>query len=192
MRKVATASRMETKKTNTKARDIKRRLDVIKEKMEDLTKMGIPCVFCYVAPWSGGLMFTGDPRMMEILTLDAEKLMEALDSSAEQEQSSNTMIVICLPHLPGPLQDLNARTFRDRNHKGLKHWLEWRSSNLVATRYTILQATHNWIGQFCGSCPPPRSPTATYCQATNLPSSCIAVTKSWCTLHTYSVNWKLP
>ena len=118
MRKVATASRMETKKTNTKARDIKRRLDVIKE---DLTKMGIPCVFCYVAPWSGGLMFTGGPRMMEILTLDAEKLMEALDSSAEQEQSSNTMIVICLPHLPGPLQDLNARTFRDRNHKRLKH-----------------------------------------------------------------------
>ena len=46
----------------------------------------------------------------EILTLDAEKLMQALDSR-EEEQSSNTMIVR-LPHLPGPLQDLNARTLQ--------------------------------------------------------------------------------
>lgn len=55
-------------------------------------------------------MFTGDPRMTEILTLDAEKLMQALDSG-EEEQSSNTTIVH-LPHLPGPLQDLNARTLQ--------------------------------------------------------------------------------
>ena len=34
-------------------------------------------------------MFTGDPRMTEILTLDAEKLVEALDSG-EEEQSSKT------------------------------------------------------------------------------------------------------
>ena len=44
-------------------------------KMEDLTNMGIPCAFCYVAPCSGGLIFTGDPRMTDIITTDVEKLL---------------------------------------------------------------------------------------------------------------------
>jgi len=67
--------------------------------------MGI-YAFCYVAPWStsGGPMFTGDPRM--IITEDAKKLMDALESS--EEQSSNT--IIHLAPLPCPLADLNART----------------------------------------------------------------------------------
>lgn len=55
-------------------------------------------------------MFTGDPRMTEILTLDVEKLMQALDSGEEKQSSSTT--IIHLPHLPGPLQDLNARTLQ--------------------------------------------------------------------------------
>ena len=62
--------------------------------------MAISCAFCYVAPWStsGGLMFTGDPRMTKIITKDAKKLMDALESS--EEQSSNT--IIHLAPLPCP------------------------------------------------------------------------------------------
>ena len=56
--------------------------------MEDLTKMGIPVFFATLLH-GVGLMFTGDPRMTKILTLDAEKLMQAIDSG-EEEQSSNT------------------------------------------------------------------------------------------------------
>jgi len=59
--------------------------------------MGISCAFRYVAPWSGGLMFTGDPRMTNI-TEGAKKLIDALESS--EEQSSNT--IIHLAPLPCP------------------------------------------------------------------------------------------
>jgi len=53
-------------------------------------------------------MFTGDPRMTNIITEDAKKLMDALESS--EEQSSNT--IIHLAPLPAPLADLNARTLQ--------------------------------------------------------------------------------
>ena len=65
-------------------------------------------MFCYVAPWSGGLLFTGDLRMTDIITTDAEKLLQALDSP--EEQPCNT--TVHLPHLLGPLHNLNARTLQ--------------------------------------------------------------------------------
>ena len=55
---------MESKKANTKARDIKLRLEVIKGKMEDLWKMGS-------AMWAGGLVLNGDQCMTEVITSDS-------------------------------------------------------------------------------------------------------------------------
>ena len=43
--------------------------------------MGIPCVFFYVAHWSGGLMLNGDQQMTEVTTSDLEKLLQSLDSA---------------------------------------------------------------------------------------------------------------
>ena len=43
-----------------------------------------------------------------IITTDAEELLQALNSP--EEQPCNT--IVRLPHLPGPLQDLNARTLQ--------------------------------------------------------------------------------
>lgn len=77
-------------------------------KIKDLQVTGIPCAFCYVAPWSDGLVFNGDKRMTNIITTMAEKLVAAIGE--EDDQSSGKEII--LRHLPGPLLDLNLRTLQ--------------------------------------------------------------------------------
>ena len=96
------------KKCNTKARDIKRRIEVVKGKMKDLQAMGLPCAFCFVAPWSGGLVFNGDARFTNVMADMAEKLMAAIGE--KEDQCSGKEII--LGPLPGPLLDLNLRTLQ--------------------------------------------------------------------------------
>lgn len=80
----------------------------MKGKIKDLQAMSIPCAFCYVAPWSSGLVFNGDTRMTNIMTTMAEKLVAAIGE--EDNQSSGKEII--LGHLPGPLLDLNPQTLQ--------------------------------------------------------------------------------
>ena len=86
-------------------------------------------------------MFTGDPRMTEILTLNAEKLMQALDSGEEEQSSNHDRSLATSSRATSGPKCKNTSVSGDRNHKGPKCRLEWRE--LVATRYTILQATHH-------------------------------------------------
>ena len=82
------------KKCNTKARDIKRRIEVMKGKMKGLQALGLPCAFCYVAPWSGGLVFNGNARFTNVMADMAEQLMAA--NGEKEDQSSGKEIILGL------------------------------------------------------------------------------------------------
>ena len=105
-----TLTTMENKKQNTKARDTKGRLEVIKAKMEDLRDMDLPCCFCYTAPWSGGLIVMGDSRMTSIFKTSAKEVIEALNSPDHEDHRDDEETQIHLPPLPAPLLQMNART----------------------------------------------------------------------------------
>ena len=45
------------------SRDVKRRIQVITTKHQDLQKMGVPCVFTYATSWTGSLYVIGEDRM---------------------------------------------------------------------------------------------------------------------------------
>ena len=101
---------MEKKRCNTNARDIKRRLDVIRAKMEDLNKLGVPCSFCHLSHWSQGLFVIGDPRITAVIQGHAEEILHRLDSTSDEELQPTKKLH--LPPLPGPLYHLNYRTLQ--------------------------------------------------------------------------------
>ena len=76
--------------------------------MKDLQAFGLPCASCYVAPWSGGLVFNGDARFTNVMADMAEQLMAAIGE--KEDQSSRKEII--LGPVPGPLLDLNLRTLQ--------------------------------------------------------------------------------
>ena len=53
-------------------------------------RLSFACAFCYVALWSGGLVFNGDARMTSVMTAMAETLMAA--TGEEEGQSSGKEI----------------------------------------------------------------------------------------------------
>ena len=102
------------KKSNTTARDIKRRLEVITTKMEDLKKLGVPCAFVHVSYWSGGLLVYGDPNITGIILGQAQEMLDELNScdenKEEEEAAHDHHSSFRFPSLPAPLQELNRRT----------------------------------------------------------------------------------
>ena len=101
------------KKCNTTARDVKRRLEVITTKMEDLKKLGVPCAFVHVSYWSGGLYVTGDPKITGVIQGQAQKILDELnscDENQDEDEETTHHSNISFPSLPAPLQELNRRT----------------------------------------------------------------------------------
>ena len=57
---------MATKKSSKEkmfSRDVQHRVDVISKKTKEMGEMGVPAVFLYIAPWTGGIYTTGDGRI---------------------------------------------------------------------------------------------------------------------------------
>ena len=48
-------------------RDIKRRVELITKKISDLKDYGVPSLFEYATPWTGGLCVVGDDRLCSIV-----------------------------------------------------------------------------------------------------------------------------
>ena len=66
----------------------KRRVDVISKKIKKLGEMGVPAVFCYIAPWSGGVFMVGDSRIKDVYRGSSEKLLQRLaQDNASQPDS---------------------------------------------------------------------------------------------------------
>ena len=100
-----------------------------------------PCAFCFVAPWSGGLVFNSDARFTNVMADMAEKLRAAIGE--KEDQSSGKEII--LGPLPGPPLDLKLRTLQSIVIAISAHLqrppggLEWSRPLMVARRCAVLQ-----------------------------------------------------
>ena len=89
-------------------RDVKRRVKVIQNKLEDLQKMGIPCAFVYLTNWTGGLYISGDDRITTEIKDSASTILKRLQDIDETDDLHSSKF--CLPRLPNKLDSLNSKT----------------------------------------------------------------------------------
>ena len=88
------------------SRDVKRRIQVITSKLQDLQKMGVPCVFTYATTWTGSLYVIGEDRMAKEVQAISSSLLKCLAEVPVSEPSS----ALVLPELPGDITTLNFKT----------------------------------------------------------------------------------
>lgn len=92
-----------------RARDIRRRVEVIQKKLSDLQELDIPCAFCYSSVRNTGSLFTlGDRRITDVMEKHKNEILKNLienerDATDERKQE----IHLILPPLPAPLDELN-------------------------------------------------------------------------------------
>ncbi len=93
------------------SRDAKRRIEVIKKKLQDLQEMGVPCSFCYCTPWTRGLYIAGDQRIGREVKSITNRILRSLEEEEgkKEEEGDKAMAVFQLPRLKAPLRDLNQR-----------------------------------------------------------------------------------
>ena len=92
-----------------RARDIRRRVDVIQKKLSDLQELGVPCAFCYSSVRNTGSLFTlGDHRITEVMERHKNEILKNLiESRQDVEGGRKKEIHLILPPLPAPLEELN-------------------------------------------------------------------------------------
>lgn len=104
--------------TDSRMRDIRRRVEVIQKKLADLQEMGVPCAFCYSSVRNTGSIFTlGDKRITDVVErYRNEILCNLMDDShllnSDINSSSLQEIHLILPVLPAPLDELNRTTLQ--------------------------------------------------------------------------------
>ena len=99
---------MATSKSKMASRDMKRRVDVITKKIKDLDELGVPCVFVYATPWTGGLHVFGDDRMTSTVRDHKDEYLQKLKTSPTESTSEKPDFI--LPRLPQPISEMNGRT----------------------------------------------------------------------------------
>lgn len=99
---------------DSRARDIRRRVDVIQKKLADLQELGVPCAFCYSSVRNVGSLFTlGDKRITDVIELHKNEILKNLiDESFEQSEGAAKVIHLILPPLPAPLDQLSRNTMQ--------------------------------------------------------------------------------
>ena len=101
-----------------RARDIKRRLEVIQKKMADLQELGVPCAFCHISIRNTGTLFTmGNKAMTDVIESCQDVILEQLSKSCSSVDSHDTSdqtkeVHMLLPPLPGPLDELGLHDLR--------------------------------------------------------------------------------
>ena len=104
---------MATKKSSKEkmfSRDVRRRVDVISKKTKEMGEMGVPAVFLYIAPWTGGIYTIGDGRITGVIQDVMERILQSVSNAAADPGSSTTGL--CLPKLPAKLDEINCRTLQ--------------------------------------------------------------------------------
>ena len=94
-------------KNKMNSRDSKRRVDVITKKIGDLEKYGVPSLFVYATPWTGGLYVVGDKRMASIVKNSQQEFLEVLQHQPQEDMLPPKLI---LPALPQLIDEMNGRT----------------------------------------------------------------------------------
>ena len=97
-----------------RARDIRRRVEVIQKKLSDLQELDIPCAFCYSSVRNTGSLFTlGDRRITDVMERHKNEILRNLiESKPESVSERRQEIRLILPPLPGPLSELSRGTMQ--------------------------------------------------------------------------------
>ncbi len=103
---------MAEKKTNNDARDIKRKLDVIKKKCAELKELGVSIAVVYSTTKTNGLFLLGDTRITNIIEAHKEDILLNPAWSEEVQEQDDPQRAIIIPPLPGPLHELNGVTLK--------------------------------------------------------------------------------
>ena len=91
-----------------RARDIRRRVDVIQKKLSDLEELGVPCAFCYSSVRNTGSLFTiGDHRITDVMERHKNEILKNLIDGRQNADDRKKEIHLILPPLPAPLDELN-------------------------------------------------------------------------------------
>ena len=99
---------------DSRARDIRRRVDVIQKKLADLQELGVPCAFCYSSVHNTGSLFTlGDKRITDVIERHKNEILKNLiDENYGQCDGVSKEIHLILPPLPAPLDQLTRNAMQ--------------------------------------------------------------------------------
>lgn len=101
-----------------RARDIKRRLEVIQKKMTDLQELGVPCGFCYISARNTGTLFTmGNSAITQVIEQSRDLILQQLSKvqsgiTQQEIRHEEKEIHMLLPPLPAPLDELSLHDLR--------------------------------------------------------------------------------
>ena len=92
-----------------RARDIRRRVEVIQKKLSDLQELDIACAFCYSSVRNTGSLFTlGDRRITDVMEKHKNEILKNLiENERASTDEGKQEIHLILPPLPGPLDQLS-------------------------------------------------------------------------------------
>ena len=100
---------------NNDARDIKRKLDVLRKKCAELKELGVAVAVAYSSSKTNGLFLFEDSRITDVIEAHKEEILLNPDWSEPEagtecgsSGSSGASHAMILPPLPGPLNQLNG------------------------------------------------------------------------------------
>ena len=100
---------MTSRAVNNNARDIKRKLDVISKKCQELKGLGVAVAVAYSTTKTNGLYVFGDERISKVVQEHKDEILLNPDWTKEEMESSSKAI---LPPLPNSLYSMNGLTMK--------------------------------------------------------------------------------
>jgi len=100
---------MTSKVVKNNARDIKRKLDVISKKCQELKCLGVAVAVAYSITKTNGLYVFGDERISKVVEEHKDEILLDPDWAKEEMESSSKNL---LPPLPDSLYSLNGLTMK--------------------------------------------------------------------------------
>ena len=103
---------MASRQINNSSRDIKRRLDLIIKKVNELKVLGVPVAVAFSTKKTNGLYVVGDPRIAHIIDKYRDEILMNPDWMDDENNVKYTNTVL-LPPLPAQLSMLNGLTMKN-------------------------------------------------------------------------------
>ena len=102
---------MASRQVNNSSRDIKRRLDQIAKKCDELKVLGVQIAVVYSTNKTNGLYVLGDPRITQVIEKHRDEVLLNPEWMDDDHDISHTTTVMLAP-LPGKLSILNGLTMK--------------------------------------------------------------------------------
>ena len=102
---------MASRQVNNSSRDIKRRLEQITKKCDELKALGVQVAVIYSTNKTNGLYVLGDPRITQVIEKHKDEILLNPDWMDDDQDISHTTAVMLAP-LPGELSILNGLTIK--------------------------------------------------------------------------------